>query len=695
MSTYYKIKSVEMEKAHMWADNIVCNPPFGFLYGGEDIRPLLKKHVPQIRKYTDGKYEWRTVIWELSRLTVRCEIELSMQYPEVEWTVWLENPYDNDTDLITDFYAIDDYVAPDMVFPHPGINHPVTFTHFNGDSYSLDGYAQIDRSLPNGIPLVFRNVGGRSTSTQFPYYQIGSDNRRVIAAVSWQGQWETVFCMDWEKGVHMRAGQQYFNAYIRKGEKIRSPLIALMFFDDPDYNRAMNLWRAWSRERNMPAIGMPMTSGGTNSLFENARKATEENQLLFINKYLENGIKLDYWWLDAQWYDYGPEPYWNWCHTGLKMDYTRFPSGFVPLAEKLEEYGGKVLAWFEPERATPGTELYENHKDWLLTVPEALAQVREPHEKIVCKEPDDLLGNLMDTVITIADENTNIDNSLLVNLGLDEVVDWLTKRISGIIQENKISIYRQDGNMSTLRFWRHNDEPGREGILENKYCRGHLKLWDNLLSANPGLIIDTCASGGRRLDLETVRRSICLCPTDLILSPLPVTLASFNQTLAQWIPYYSLSFHHGDSPSAYTLAVSFSAWFSFDADIFNEAVDFTTIKAFLAAREDLVPFLKGDFIPLLPYSRDSQNWLLWQYDRSDLGEGIIFAIAHEGSLYRSIVARPLNIAPDFDYEIRTNEGFVFDAPVRISGKQLLEEGILIEINEFPKAVIIRYKRLSL
>jgi alpha-galactosidase len=31
-------------------------------------------------------------------------------------------------------------------------------------------------------------------------------------------------------------------------------------------------------------------------------EANEDNQKLFIDRYLEEGMKIDYWWMDAGWY---------------------------------------------------------------------------------------------------------------------------------------------------------------------------------------------------------------------------------------------------------------------------------------------------------------------------------------------------------------------------------------------------------
>ena len=49
---------------------------------------------------------------------------------------------------------------------------------------------------------------------------------------------------------------------------------------------------------------------------------------------------------------------------------------------------------------------------------------------------------------------------------------------------------------------------------------GYLAFWDELRRRHPGLLIDTCASGGRRNDLETLRRAIPLWRADYRCEPL-------------------------------------------------------------------------------------------------------------------------------------------------------------------------------
>ena len=65
--------------------------------------------------------------------------------------------------------------------------------------------------------------------------------------------------------------------------------------------------------------------------------------------------------------------------------------------------------------------------------------------------------------------------------------------------------------------------------------QGHLDFWDTLLERHRWLLIDSCASGGRRNDLETMRRSVPLHYTDFGYGLHPVKL-DFQQTMYEWLP---------------------------------------------------------------------------------------------------------------------------------------------------------------
>ena len=113
------------------------------------------------------------------------------------------------------------------------------------------------------------------------------------------------------------------------------------------------------------------------------------------------------------------------------------------------------------------------------------------------------------------------------------------------------------GRISTLirwTIWRANDAPDRQGITEIRHVTGYLAYWDELRRRHPDMLIDTCASGGRRNDLETLRRAVPLWRSDYGYDD-PPAMQNLTYGLALWVPYfgtgirssnvYSFPQHHG------------------------------------------------------------------------------------------------------------------------------------------------------
>ena len=99
-------------------------------------------------------------------------------------------------------------------------------------------------------------------------------------------------------------------------------------------------------------------------------------------------------------------------------------------------------------------------------------------------------------------------------------------------------------------------------------------------------------------------------------------------------------------------------------------------------------YFYGDFWPLLSFSLSDETWALWQYDRPDLGEGMILALRRKDSLFAEVTARLRGLDSKATYELRNLD----DGKVqKISGKKLCESGLKIEINDQPGSKLFIYK----
>ena len=124
-----------------------------------------------------------------------------------------------------------------------------------------------------------------------------------------------------------------------------------------------------------------------------------------------------------------------------------------------------------------------------------------------------------------------------MNLAIPECVDFITDTVDAIIKENHVTIYRQDFNFDPAPCWDEAETEDRIGAVENLHVQGYLRYWDELLRRNPGLVIDSCSSGGRRNDLETMRRAVTLHYTDIGYGNHPRKQKQ-HRLMFEWIPYF-------------------------------------------------------------------------------------------------------------------------------------------------------------
>ena len=240
--------------------------------------------------------------------------------------------------------------------------------HWKGDTFAADLYQPLERTLGPGAVARFAPSGGRGSNGEFPYYNLVAPDGGLMIAVGWPGQWASSFTRDSGRTLRITAGQELTHLVLRPGEQVRTPLIAIVFWQGEDLVRAQNLWRRWMLAHNVPRTGdgklpAPILFGNTSGEFNEMCNANEANQIQFIDRYLEERVPISYWWMDAGWYPCGGQ----WPKTGTwEPDLERFPRGCGRSATTPLSRGVKTLVWFEPERVAQGTWLAEKHPEWLL-----------------------------------------------------------------------------------------------------------------------------------------------------------------------------------------------------------------------------------------------------------------------------------------------------------------------------------------
>ncbi|MCX7047204.1 MAG: NPCBM/NEW2 domain-containing protein [Candidatus Sumerlaeota bacterium] len=293
------------------------------------------------------------------------------------------------------------------------------------------------------------------------------------------------------------------------------------------------------------------------------------------------------------------------------------------LARYVPRVGGEValppltqntwLLWFEPERVNPASRIAKEHPEWVL--------------------------------------HAGAGDGLF-NLGDPAARQWLTDFISRCITDWGITVLRQDFNIAPLPFWKAADAPDRQGFAEIRYIEGLYAMWDELRQRHPKLTIDNCASGGRRIDIETCSRSYPLWRSDTQCCGKAMPVQDQVQTagLSLYLPLHAAGVWSFE-PYLFRSVATIGASICQDTRKMDEAT-MQQAKRAVAELKMLRPLWQGDYYPLFNISLDETAWCGWQFHRSDLDKGFAMVFRRQHSPY-SVAQAPLRgLDPQAKYTLQ-------------------------------------------
>jgi alpha-galactosidase len=211
------------------------------------------------------------------------------------------------------------------------------------------------------------------------------------------------------------------------------------------------------------------------------------------------------------------------------------------------------------------------------------------------------------------------------------------------------------------------------------------------------MLIDTCASGGRRLDLETLRRSVPLWRSDYPCEPVGSQCMSY--ALSSWIPY------HGSGAGVYVDAkrpdrtrtpVEVYAFWSQGAPSLVVGID-SRLKdndcsvwhRVIEQRKTIAQYYYGDFYPLTSYSLDKTAWIGWQFNCPESQEGMVQLFRRPESNDESLRVRLQGLESDAVYTLTNLDT---DVQTAMTGREFAENGLSVAIKDQPGFAVFTYKK---
>lgn len=635
--------------------------PFSFQYGG------IRIHSDEINftlsfSATDGiKKEYATAVVE--NLTI---IRETLYYPEgaVKSLTYFENPSDMETAQISEILDMDcslDWEAPSPPVGRRGYGNSeyLRLKKYCGSNNNDKEFAAEIKALRDGQCEQFGCNGGRSSQGYAPFFSVVNDKKTLLCAIGWTGEWRAQVHKN-AKGLHLIAWIPDLNFKIHPGEKIRTASV-MLYQTNLNEIHAHNVFRQTLKKYIVPESirkhKLPFFLsfwGGSSTDF----------MLHQLERIHESDVNLTGFWVDAGWYgergsqtrnEFGDG--WSIQTGNWMVNKEIHPDGLVNVFKKAKECGLRTMLWAEPERCHYMSEIAKQHPEFCL-------------------------------------KNNENSKYYLLDYSIPAAVEHIYNLLSGYIRNLGLDLYRQDFNMDPLDYWNANDEPDRKGIHQIKHIMGMYDLWDRLLKTFPDLIIDNCASGGRRLDIETLSRSVPFWRSDYQceFDCAPFSAQNNMMGISLWIPYSGTGTGF-DVTDTYRVRSAYSAglcsnFFGYE----DHAPDIipAALKPLAAEWQRISRFFSCDYYPVFGFPDTEFSWGGWQFDDPESGQGIIMSFRRENCPTDRAVIQLGGLNTNAAYEFTdadTNETFV------VKGCDLLKNGFTICMPQKRSSKLIEYKMI--
>ncbi len=630
-------------------------PPFSFTYGGKSSREFLaswKVAIADAPATADGRQKHTITYTDpVSGLQVVCEVARFADFPAVEWVLHFRNTGKADTPILENIRPLDLGIASPA-------DASVVLHRSKGSQCEPTDFLPVDQPVAANAEINLAPNGGRSSDGVLPFFNLQWNGGGLVGAIGWSGQWAMRLHCQADGSLTLQAGQQLTHFKLHPDESVRTPRILLTLWQGDEPLRGNNLFRRLLMTHYLPKrngeVAVAPVAWLSWFAYNSGNDVNEENQLDWIARTAKAGAEC--YWLDAGWFEGGwPNGAGSWV-PGAKQ----FPRGLKPIGDAAHKEGMKFVLWFEPERVTATSRTAKEHPQWVLHTDVKVGFVMNPTDG-------------------------------LFNLGDPAARAWLTDYLSKCFDDWGVDVFRNDFNIDPLRFWRAADAPDRQGITEIRYIEGLYQFWDELVRRRPSLNIDNCASGGRRIDLETTSRSYPLWRSDYPCNGKANSAADQVETagLSLYVPQHSAGTWSFD-PYSFRSVATMGA--SLCPDLRNKDLPLDTVKLAIGEVKELRPLYFGDYYPLFVINDSEQAWCGWQFDRPELGRGFVMVFRRAKAPNAVADVKLHGLDPQAKYEVEFRDSYVAKEKRTMSGTELSQHRV--EIGSSPGSMLIVYRKVE-
>lgn len=391
-----------------------------------------------------------------------------------EWRWRLRNPAGQKSPQVTCFRPLR------LELPCRGWRSPVVHGSMGGLDEGIfppTSWTQWTRRIAtqglSWAPIQARSAGGRSSNSSFGFFVIEdiSGAGGWILGIGWSGDWVFEASRRGET-LTIEGGMSALNLHLRPGEAFSQPTILAAEYRGSPAD-AQRLLRRHLRDHVQPALdGKPMRPV---SFWDNYYGDRGQFSLgdLAEEVPLAEEAGFDYFVIDGGWTGGGQDGDFRSLipHIGSwRPDPVRFANGFNDIRPLFAGRRIRPGLWFDIERASADSLSFQEHPELYF---------------------DGILKQ----------------DCHLLRLNRSDAMDYAFEEIARNVAAVDARWLRFDFNSDPAEVWKHHDNPGRRGETEIRYIENLYRLLERLLARFPAMAIENCASGGRRIDLETIRRT--------------------------------------------------------------------------------------------------------------------------------------------------------------------------------------------
>lgn len=487
------------------------------------------------------------------------------------------------------------------------------------------------------------DLTGRGSNKEIPLWLYAEKSRGLWLGPEWSGCWDLTIKKE-QAYSQAKIGLPTFNFTLAQGEQINLPTAAFGLYSG-DHEDGFNALRKAIREYYLPPIEGEKPKPPV--LFQGLAGFPSYQDEPTLYKEVDQAARVgcESFVLDAGW-NTSPKTV-NWWEAVGNWDPhpERYPGGITRFARYVHGKGMKLGIWLEP-RAHEDSKTLKNNKSIFLA-PRISAEL--PSESIVRRVEK---------------------KQYLLDLGKKEAQDFFIELLERFIVDYKADWIWFDFNTEPRTvYWNAYEEANRRGLMELGFYQGLYRVFEAIHQRYPYVWLETCASGGRLIDLAQLKRFHSIWINDQSLDY--DQNRNYRSGMNRFFPavYLQSGFFINSEiwekkPDRIELQpqhllVSFGGAFQFTQGFcFWEDRDIKQASRYVDVYKRYRHYLEKDYYELFPLPESKNAWDGWQYHDPKTKSGILilFRLKESTEEEKRIVPRRLRNLQEYSYSVVMGKG---------------------------------------